>query len=61
MTWLLWLTVAVVFAATAAITGIKPKGTRPVARTQLLGVARFVLLLIAVLLAYVAFRSRAGG
>jgi hypothetical protein len=61
MTWLLWLTVAVVIAATAAITGIKPKGTRPVARTQLLGVARFVLLLIAVLLAYVAFRSRAGG
>jgi len=61
MTWLLWLTVAVVIAATAAITGIKPKGTRPVARTQLVGVARFVLLLIAVLLAYVAFRSRAGG
>jgi len=61
MTWLLWLTVAVVIAATAAITGIKPKGTRPVARTQLVGVARFVLLLIAGLLAYVAFRSRAGG
>ena len=61
MTWFLWLTVAVVIAATAAITGIKPKGTRPVARTQLIGVARFVLLLIAVLLAYVAFRSRAGG
>jgi hypothetical protein len=61
MTWLLWLAVAVVIAATAAVTGIKPKGTRPVARTQLLSVARFVLLLIAALLGYVAFRSRTGG
>ena len=47
MTWLTWLTIAVLIAAVAAITGLKPKGTKPVARTQLMGVARVVLFLLA--------------
>ena len=60
MTWLTWLMVAVVVAAIAAVTGIKPKGTRPVARTQLMGVARFVLFIIVLVFAYLAFRARSG-
>jgi len=58
MTWLTWLTIAVLIAAVAAITGLKPKGTRPVARTQLMGVARVVLVLLALVVAYFAFASR---
>jgi hypothetical protein len=58
MTWLTWLTVAVLIAAVAAITGLKPKGTRPVARTQLMTVARVVLFLLALVLAYFAFAAR---
>jgi hypothetical protein len=50
--------IAVVIAAVAAITGIKPKGTRHVARTQLMGVARVVLVLLALLVAYFAYLSR---
>jgi len=60
MTWLTWLMLAVVIAAVAAVTGIKPKGTRPVARTQLMGVARFVLFVIVLIFAYLAFRARSG-
>ena len=58
MTWLVWLMIAVVIAAVAAITGLKPKGTKPVARTQLMGVARVVLFLLALAVAYFAFASR---
>jgi hypothetical protein len=58
MTWLTWLTIAVVIAAIAAITGLKPKGARPVAGTHLMGVARVVLILLALVLAYFAFTSR---
>ena len=61
MTWLGWLTLAVLIAAVAAITGIKPKGTRHVARTQLMGAARLVLVVVVVIVAYFAFRSRSGG
>jgi hypothetical protein len=61
MTWLGWLALAVLIAAVAAITGIKPKGTRHVSRTRMMGVARFILLAIVIILAYVAFRARSGG
>ena len=61
MTWLAWLGLAVLIAAFAAITGIKPKGTRHVAHTRLMGVARLVLIAIILILAYVAFRARSGG
>ena len=61
MSWLAWLALAVLITALAAITGIKPKGTRHVSRTRMMGVARFILLAIVILLAYVAFRARSGG
>ena len=61
MTWLAWLTLAVLIAAVAAVTGIKPAGTRHVARTRLMGVARIALLIIVAICAYLAFRARSGG
>ena len=61
MSWLVWLAIAVLIAAVAAITGIKPKGTRHVAHTRLMGGARFALLAIVIILAYLAFRARSGG
>jgi hypothetical protein len=61
VSWLAWLGIAVLITAFAAVTGIKPKGTRHVAHTQLMGVARFVLLAVVLIIAYVAFRTRFGG
>ena len=58
MSWLAWLSLALVIAVLAAVTGIKPKGSRPVARTRLMGVARFVLLGIAAIISYLAYTSR---
>jgi hypothetical protein len=56
---MVWLGLAVLVAAVAALTGVKAKGTRPVAGTRLMGVARFVLLLLALVFLYMAFRGRA--
>lgn len=61
MTWFVLLGLAAVVAAIAAVTGIKPKGTQHLARTRMIGVARFALLLLAVVLAYLAYRVRPGG
>jgi hypothetical protein len=47
-----WVVVVLIVVAIAAITGIKPRGTRPVARTSLMVVARVVLVLLALLVAY---------
>jgi heme/copper-type cytochrome/quinol oxidase subunit 4 len=58
MTWLAWLALAVLITAVAAVTGIKPAGTRHVARTRLMGVARVVLLFIIVVFMYMAYRAR---
>jgi hypothetical protein len=58
MTWLAWLAVAVLITAVAAVTGIKPSGTRHVARTSMMGVARVVLLFIIAVVAYVVLRAR---
>jgi putative Mn2+ efflux pump MntP len=60
MNWLILLSLAVIIAAVAAVTGIKSKGTRPVAHTRMMGMARFVLVVLAIILAYLAFRARAG-
>ena len=60
MSWLAWLLLAVIITTVAAVTGIKPKGTRHIARTRLMGVARLVLVAVLVLLAYLAFRARSG-
>lgn len=59
--WIGWLGLAVLLTAIAAVTGIKSKGTRPVARSRLMGVGRLILLLLVVLFAYLAFRARSGG
>jgi hypothetical protein len=61
MSWIAWLGLAVLITAVAALTGVKPKGTRPVARTRLMGMARLVLLAIVLIVAYIAFRARSGG
>ena len=61
MSWLAWLGLAVIITGVAAITGIKPKGTRHVAHTRLMGVARLALLAIIIIFAYLAFRARSGG
>jgi len=61
VTWLTWLILAAIVAVFAALTGIKPKGSRPVAHTRLMGVARVVLVVIVLILAYAAFQARAGG
>ena len=61
MNWLVLLGVAVVIVAVAAVTGIKPKGTRHVAHSRMMGMGRIALVLIAIIVAYVAFRARNGG
>jgi hypothetical protein len=58
---LFWLTLVVIVVALAAITGLKPKEGRHVARTQLMGVARVVLVLIALALAYAWYRTAMSG
>jgi len=58
MTWLAWLALAVVITAVAAVTGIKPKDTRHVAHTSLMGVARVVLLFIVAVFLYLAYNAR---
>jgi F0F1-type ATP synthase membrane subunit a len=60
MSWFAWLALAVLVTAAAAITGIKPKGTRHVASTRLMGMARLVLLIVVIIFAYLAFRARSG-
>lgn len=60
MSWLAVLVVVVLIAAVAAVTGIKPKGTRHVARTRLMSGARLALLALLILFAYLAFRARSG-
>ncbi len=61
MTWLGFLVIAVLVAAVAAVTGIKPKGTRHVARTRMMGAARLALLVFVAIVAYLVLRARSGG
>jgi len=58
MTWLVWLALAVIVAAIAAVTGLQPRGGRPVARTGLMKVARFVLVIVVLIFAYMAYIAR---
>jgi hypothetical protein len=60
MSWLVWLGIAVFLGVLAAVTGIKPKGTRHVSGTRLMGVARFVLLIVIAIVLYLAWRARSG-
>jgi uncharacterized membrane protein YozB (DUF420 family) len=60
MTWLAWLGIAVVIVGIAAVTGIKPKGTRHIAHSRMMSMGRVALVIIAVIFAYIAFRARSG-
>jgi len=53
--------IALLVATFAALTGIKPKDSRPVAHTRLMGVARLVLVVTVLLVIYMVFRARSGG
>ena len=57
MSWFGWFAIALVITVFAAVTGFKAKGTRPVANTQLMGVARWVLLLIVLAVAWQVYRA----
>ncbi len=57
MSWIFWLGLAVAIGVIAAVTGAKPKGSRPVARTKLMGAARFVLIVMVLLFLYLAYRG----
>ena len=57
MTMWMWLTLAAIVAAIAAITGIKPKGTRPVSHSRLMGAGRVVLILMVLIFVYAAMRG----
>lgn len=48
---LVWLAAAVLLAVVVALTGIAPKGGKPVARTQLMGVARWFLIAVVIVFA----------
>jgi hypothetical protein len=61
MSWSGWLDLAVIITGIAAVTGIKPKGTRHVAHTSLMWMARLALLAILVAVGYLAYRARSGG
>lgn len=58
MSWLTVLWIVAAIAALAAITGIKPSGTRHVANTGLMSVARVVLGIMALVVAYLAYHAR---
>jgi len=60
MSWIGWVGLAVVLTVIAALTGVKPKGTRPVARSRMMGVARVILIVLIVIFAFLAYRARAG-
>ena len=60
MDWFVWLGIAVVIVAIAAVTGMKPKGTRHVSNTKMMGVGRVVLFVVVAVFAYLAYRARGG-
>lgn len=57
MSWLFWLGLAVAIGILAAVTGIKPKETRHVAGTRMMGVGRVILLVTAAILLFLAYRG----
>jgi hypothetical protein len=61
MSWFVWLGLAVIVTAIAAVTSMQPKGARPVSGTHMMGMARAVLVVLALIFAYLAFQARSGG
>jgi hypothetical protein len=57
MSWIFWLGLAVVIGALAALTGLKPRGTKPVSNTRLMGVARFILVVMVIVFLYFAWHG----
>ena len=57
MSWIFWLGLAVAIGAAAALTGLKPKGSKPVSNTRLMGVARFILIVMVLVFLYLAYRG----
>jgi hypothetical protein len=60
MNWMVWLGLAVVIAAIAAVTGAKPKGTRHVSHTRMMGVGRIALFAIVIIFAWMAYKAHGG-
>lgn len=58
MSWLGILGIAVVVIAIVSVLGARPRGGRPVQRTQLMGVARFVLIIAGLIIGFLVFRAR---
>ena len=61
MSWLVWLVLAVGLTAVVAVTGMQPNGARPVSHTRMMAMGRLVLAALVIVVAYAAFRARAGG
>jgi hypothetical protein len=57
MSWIFWLGLAVVIGAVAALTGLKPRGSKPVSNTRLMGAARFILVVMLLVFLYLAYRG----
>jgi hypothetical protein len=57
MNWLFWIGLALVVGLLAALTGIKPKDTKPVARTRMMGIARIVLVLMLLIFLFLGYRG----
>ena len=55
MNWIALLGIVVVIVALAALTGIKPKGTRSIAHSRLMTVGWIILLVIGVIIAWIVF------
>jgi uncharacterized membrane protein YozB (DUF420 family) len=58
MNWLAILGIVVVVIAIVSVLGARPKGGRPVERTQLMGVARVVLIIAGLIIGFLVFRAR---
>jgi hypothetical protein len=56
MTWFFWLILIAVIVAIVAVTGAQPREGRRVAGTQLMTVARTVLIVLALIVAYFVYR-----
>jgi len=61
MSWLTLLWIAAIVIAVLAVIGIKPRGTRPVARTHLMTAARIALGVVALVLVLIALGIGHGG
>ena len=60
MNWMVWLALAVVICAIAAVTGIKPRGTRHVAHSRMMNAGRFFLFIIIAIFIFMAYRAHGG-